>query len=276
MSDVYHQFDLPPDPWATLDIGTADAARIAGAVRGCAENHGILSIAGPRGAGKTRALWSALANIDAHIIEPLRLDRERLHLGDILTACVRDLSTETPRRAGEARSAQVRRLLRTSKQRVVLVIDDAHVLHHATLRGLKRLRELGQRGNRQRPALAVILAGQADATEAAPEVALRSGHISCAGLTRAEAEAVLTAAFGSVFEGNARVAMAGEPAARNWLDLRRLIDTCLAAALARGQQTVTGQVVGAVLEPHPARPARQAGTNRQRNIDDVLRRATAA
>lgn len=246
---IRQRFGVPVDPWRE-DVPTADALRIAALVRAAAASKLLVSITGERGAGKTRAVRAALQAMGGvQVVEPLRLDREKLHLGDVQAAIVRDLSSESPRRSGEARSGQVRRLLGAARGRVVLWIDDAHVLHHSTLRGLKRLRELTWRG--AGPLLGVVLTGQTDRVARVPEVGLRADWLGCAGLSAADADTAIRRAFTAgaldIVEPPARAALAAAPAARNWLDLDALIDACLLEAAGRGEDRVTPGTVAAVL-----------------------------
>ena len=190
------RFGLPPDPWgAAPTLDSADAIRAGHLVRAAVEARILVSIHGPRGAGKTHAVRAALAGRGVQLVEPLRLDRERLHLGDVQSALIRELGDgESPRHSGEARGGQTRRVLGAASARgaVVLWIDDAHVLHPSTLRGLKRLLEVRWQG--RGPLLGVILTGQADRTARVPEVGLRADRTALAGLTAAEAERAVHAA----------------------------------------------------------------------------------
>ena len=101
---IRKRFDLPPEPPG--DVDTSDAANTRHLVRAAVEAKCLVSITGERGAGKTRAVRAAFRGVGARLVEPLRLDRERLHLGDIQDAIVGQLSEERPRRSGEARSGQ--------------------------------------------------------------------------------------------------------------------------------------------------------------------------
>ena len=232
---IYRHFGLPADPWQG-HCETADAQRVGWAVEAALAGGALVAVAGPRGTGKTHALWRALAGHDCQVVEPLRLDRERMTIADITAAIVTQLSDETPRHSGEARAGQALRLLRAA-ERPALVIDEAHLLHHQTVRALKRLRELGGRGSRA-GLLPVALAGQADPTARVPEVALRTDLLTLSGLTRKEAAEALRQAMGGAFEAEAVAALAKSPAARNWLDLIRLADDCLALAQAEGAKRV--------------------------------------
>ena len=237
-------FGLPADPWASAPAAaTADAVRVGHLVRAAAESRALVSIVGPRGAGKTFAVRAACRGLDAAAVEPCRLDRDRLRIGDVATALVTALSDERPRHGGEARSAQVRRLLGRAGRPVLLVVDDAHALHASTLRALKRLRELSWRG--RSPLLGVVLAGQTDAAGAVPETGLRTSVLTTAGLARAEAEAAISAAVGPVCADGVAGRLAASPRARNWLDLARLVDECLVEAAALGETRITAAAVAA-------------------------------
>ena len=268
-------FKLPANPWAQLNLKTADSSRVQTMVRAAVETQELVSILGPRGSGKTRAVRRALAqHPGARTVEPLRLTRERLHMGDIETAIVRDLSDETPRRSGEARSHQVRRILGEAGQHapVVLVIDDAHVLHRQTVRALKRLREL--EWLRRSPLLGVVLIGQRDPTHAVDEVRLRSDRLWMEGLTEREAKRALEAALGSVVEPQAAGLVSKHSGARNWLGLIESAERCLAQAAAKGTRRVTVQVArdalgAAAEEAEEERPANG------RAVSDYLRGAAA-
>ena len=244
------RFGLPPDPWAGLSVTTLDGAQAGELIRAAVSARLMVSILGPRGSGKTRSLRAALEGQDVSLVEPLRLDRERLHMGDIQTALVRELSDERPLRSGEARSFQTRRVLGAASRNrpVVLTIDDAHLLHPSTLRGLKRLRELVWAG--MSPLLGIVLLGQRDRTEDVPEVALRSDVLRFSGLNSAEAGQALGQALNQnreVLDNNAAAALAASPRARNWLDLQALADECLAEAAARGEETITPEAAAVVL-----------------------------
>ena len=117
------------------------------------------------------------------------------------------------------------------------MINDAHVLHPTTLRALKRLRELSWRG--RSPLLTVVLLGQTDRAGAIPEVGLRTSTVTLAGLTAAEAETAVAAATGQALSAGVAAQLAAAPPARTWLDLQRLLDDCLAEAIARGESAGT-------------------------------------
>ncbi len=135
-------FKSSTEPWAGLQLDTADTQRVAAMVEAAVRHQAMVSVLGARGVGKTCAIRYALQRSpDVRVVEPLRLTRDKLHMGDIEIALVRDLSNESPKRSAETRSQQVQRVLGHSsiKQRIVLMIDDAHMVHGNTLRALKRL-----------------------------------------------------------------------------------------------------------------------------------------
>ena len=247
-------FGLAVDPWAKLELRTADAVRVEEMAVAAAEAQAMVSVLGSRGAGKTRAVRSALrGQANVKIVEPLRLERERLHMGDIETAIVRELSDEPARRSGEARSHQVRRILgpESQRSRIVLVLEDSHVLHHSTLKGLKRLRELAWVG--RAPLLGIVLVGQRDRTEKIPEVGLRSDSTTLAGLSRDEVVCALDrTGYSAVFADAALAKLSEHERARNWLDLQLLADACLGVARASGSKRVEAAHVATVIDgPQP-------------------------
>ena len=258
-------FKLPADPWAGWTCATADQTRVADLIKAAVAGDLFVSIIGQRGSGKTQAARHALAACGdgARVVEPLRLTRDKLHMGDIETALIVSLADESPRRSGEARSRQVRRILGSVSRarKVALFIDDAHVLHSQTLRALKRLRELSFAG--RAPLLSVILAAQRDKTASIPEVGLRADALSMGGLAKVEVEEALRAAGlldGAMTTDAARL-LAAAPAAGNWLDLRQLVDDCLFQAMAAGARQVDGVHVRAALRAAPAATAAPAAAD---------------
>jgi type II secretory pathway predicted ATPase ExeA len=80
-------------------------------------------------------------------------------LGTLITALFCDLSTDKePRipKQGELRERELRHLVRKRKKPIVLIVDEAHDLHHHTLTGLKRIIEMVADGDGK---LSVLLAG---------------------------------------------------------------------------------------------------------------------
>lgn len=241
-------FNLNLGLWGEFFHRTSDVLRVTTAVKAACEHQAFVSISGARGTGKTCAVRKALAQMEqVRLIEPLRLTRERLHLGDIEIAILRDLSDETPRRGAESRSHQVRRVVGTVSQKAfcVLLLDDAHLLHPATLKGLKRLRELTWLN--KSPLLGVVLTGQHDRAASISEVALRMDSIQMQGLTTREIKEALTALLRDKIEASALTLMAKTEQARNWLDLERLIDEALMLTQAQGLLKISKAIIQDVL-----------------------------
>ena len=255
-------FGLPPNPWNNARP-TADSTRVATLVGAAIQSQEFVSILGARGSGKTWAVRAALADHTVKVVEPLRLTRDKLHMGDIETALARELSDESPRRSGEARSYQVKRILGefSRTQPVVLVIDDAHVLHHQTLRALKRLREFSWL-NRS-PLLGIVLIGQHDKTRGIDEVRLRSDQLWLEGLSTKEIAAAVRSATGQLFDAAAVQAIANSGQGTNWLDLQAIVDACLVAAKAQGLARIDAQCVQGALKP-----AAQTGAHAMPRADD--------
>ena len=151
---------------------------------------------------------------------------------------------------------------------MVLWIDDAHLLHSSTLRGLKRLLEVRWQG--RGPLLGIVLSGQTDRTAAVPEVGLRSDRVRLAGLTRAEAGRGIRAALRDRCEPEAMAAIAESDAARNWLDLQALVDACLATAAGRGEERITVASVRTVLGTALATESRTPAPASDAAIADFL------
>ena len=268
------RFGVPLDPWAGHYLKTADAERAAALVGAAVAQQALVSIVGRSGSGKTRAVDQALAATKARVVEVQRLDRERLRLGDVTVALVRDLSEgrESPRHSGEARTGQVSRLLGHAAQRVVLVIDDAHELHRATLRGLKRLHELRWGGRRR--LLGILLVGETD-TAAVPSVDHRTAKLQFSGLSVAEAGVALRLAWSEVLHADALERLAAAEAARNWFALHDLLDQALLEAVSRGETSVSAAAAAAAI----GRVERQPGAATEQpaeTINDALERLETA
>jgi len=132
------------------------------------EPGSILLILGEVGIGKTIATIDALGEYETeghNIIYCRQPDKENLKIGVILNALIRHFG-ESPRKDIDARTEQLRRLLGRSWEtgkKTYLVIDEAHALHHSTLRALKRLLELPFA--RQIGLLSIILISQPEIYE---------------------------------------------------------------------------------------------------------------
>jgi type II secretory pathway predicted ATPase ExeA len=129
----------------------------------CASTISPSGLCGVVGSGKTvtlRRLQELLANDNrVAVSKSIAVEKSRATLGTLITALFCDLSTDKdPRipKQGEVRERALRNLVRKRKKPIVLIVDEAHDLHHHTLTGLKRLIEMVADGGGK---LCVLLAG---------------------------------------------------------------------------------------------------------------------
>jgi len=170
---------------------SADLKGVRNAMAECVRDLGWLAVVGPVGVGKSTSVRAALGEMrGVRVVEPVALDRERVRIGHILEAAIDDLcDNERPRQSMEARSRQWRRIVGTAgqRERIVLLIEEAHRLHRSTLVALKGVREIGWAG--RCPIVAVVLVGQVDLEarlRRTREVRLRVKRHTMSGLTKSE------------------------------------------------------------------------------------------
>lgn len=111
----------------------------------------LIVVSGLVGSGKThllRRIEDELARAGkVAVAKSLAVDKRRTSLSSLIKALFYDLSpgdraqVKIPKQA-ERRERDLRDLMRKGKRPVVLVVDEAHDLHHKTLTGLKRLMEV--------------------------------------------------------------------------------------------------------------------------------------
>lgn len=237
------------NPFSGPLMETADLLRIRKLLRMAVADRGLLCVSGERGIGKSVSVLNALEQMGARTVRVWSLDKKRLLIGDVEVALIHELSDEPPRRWKELRSLQLRRILGEASRRreVVLVIEEAHTLHHMTLRALKALRELAWMGKDN--LLTCVLIGQADALTrpGLSEVRLRGDTINMDGLTPAEAARYLDHTLNGVFDPQAVEGLSRSAEGRNFLDLQEAAIRSMAGAMAAGRDTVTGaDVAGAI------------------------------
>jgi len=126
------------------------------------EGH-IIAITGIVGSGKTitaRRIRKDLQKRNEVLVSTnLAVDKIRVNLGTLMFALFSDLITDKSDKIPtklEFRERQFMELIKRRKKPVALFIDEAHDLHHNTLKGLKRLQEIGQEAN---SLLAIVLIG---------------------------------------------------------------------------------------------------------------------
>lgn len=246
--ELFVNLGYKADPFKGQAFATGDGLRVKRILTMAVESRAMVSICGERGIGKTEAIKAALERLGTRQVTVTRGQKEKISIGDIESALVLDLAeSETPRRGGEARSRQVRRIVgeASSKkvdgrpQQIVLVIEEAHRLHSSTLRSLKTLREIQWMG--QSELFTVVLVGQSDpmARSGVSEVRLRTDCVRMHGLSADEAAGYLRVTLPRHFDEAASAAVAALPAARNYLELQAAAVELLNIALAEGREQVS-------------------------------------
>lgn len=229
------------DPFKGAAFETGDGLRVRRILTMAVESRAMVSICGERGIGKSAAIRAALEKLGVRQVAVTRGQKEKISIGDIENALVLDLSDESPRRGGEARSRQVRRIVgeASRKQQVVLVIEEAHRLHGSTLRSLKTLREIQWMGESE--LFTVVLVGQSDpmARAGVSEVRLRTDCVRMHGLSAGEAAGYVRSMLGKHFADEAVETLSELPSARNFLELQALTVELINLAMAEGREQVT-------------------------------------
>ncbi|WP_423229009.1 ExeA family protein [Sinorhizobium meliloti] len=118
----------------------------------CIPRTGLLVVlSGLVGSGKTHLLRRIEAELTkagkVALAKSLAVDKRRTSLPSLIEALFYDLSpgdraqVKIPKQA-ERRERDLRDIMKKGKRPIVLVVDEAHDLHHKTLTGLKRLMEV--------------------------------------------------------------------------------------------------------------------------------------
>ena len=233
-----HHFGLPENTF-NKHLATTDLANVGIVIKGALANRGICSIVGPSCVGKTDAVAAALPK-NVQRVEPQQSDKERMRIGTVEDELVCTLSNEVPKRSASFRSRQLRPILGEAAKNgpVVLVIEESHRLHYTTLLSLKTIHELQWTG--RRGLLTIILIGERDplAVPALRPLALRTESLVMTGPTVAEATAYIQGTVGKAWDDLAIAAAASAEFARNYLDLKRGLVSCMKQALAEGRKQV--------------------------------------
>lgn len=136
------------------------------AIMDAATNGGFMAIIGDSGAGKTvirkKCVEKLQREAKVNVISPDFINCELITSQSLLDAIIMDISSETPKRALEHKTRQVKRLLLERSNdgtQSVLIIEEAHVLHWETIRRLKRFYEMESGWKKL---LGIILLGQTE------------------------------------------------------------------------------------------------------------------
>ena len=234
------RFGFNHNPFKEVNLKTSDRTRMQRIVGLGIKGNEMVSVVGERGTGKSLAVKAGLKKSKARQVVVRSSDKSRLLISDIERAMILDLSEETPKRGGEIRARQLRRILgeASQKEKIVLTIEEAHRLHGMTLRALKTLREMDWMGEIE--LFAVVLIGQSDPMNKAgvSEVRLRSDTVHLQGLTVNEIENYVEKTVGRVFSSKAIKAISSLPESENYLDLQSILLRLMGRALAEGHEEV--------------------------------------
>lgn len=135
-------------------------------IKNAMQDKQMLAICGKIGSGKSVLLKQAVREIAllqdrTKFIYVRSLSKARLTIESIVNAILYDFEEPKIRRDFEARSRQVTRVLGTAhvtdKLNIVVIIDQAHLLHGNTIRALQELFELTF--NNVSPLLSIVLVG---------------------------------------------------------------------------------------------------------------------
>ena len=163
LAEVQDHFGFARDPQAAGFYETPYHRQFLRDLRAAIHAGKLIAFTGLVGSGKTLLLRQLQADLVAEkrvtVSKSLAVDKDRASLTTLITALFYDLSPEKDPRIpaqSEHRERALRDLVRKSKRPVVLFVDEAHDLHHKTLSGLKRLREVVADGD---GVLSIVLAG---------------------------------------------------------------------------------------------------------------------
>jgi Cdc6-like AAA superfamily ATPase len=116
-------------------------------VRETIERNGFSAVIGEKGTGKSHAMRQVIGKYEQKggfsVITITPMNEQVKNITQIMSAMIEDISGESPRRDVEARRRQLRRVLGDASSKIILSIDEAQDLHKSTLRGLKKIHELG-------------------------------------------------------------------------------------------------------------------------------------
>nr|WP_294563228.1 AAA family ATPase [uncultured Rhodopila sp.] len=163
-TEVLEFYGLTRSPRATGYYETEHHRQLLQDIKQAAYDGDLVALSGVIGSGKTvmlRRLQELLAKENRVLVsKSVAVEKTRVTLGTLITALFCDLSAAdkepTIPKQGELRERELRHLVRKRKKPIVLIVDEAHDLHHHTLTGLKRLIEMVADGGGK---LSVLLAG---------------------------------------------------------------------------------------------------------------------
>ncbi len=151
LADVQSSYGLVRPFQGAGNFETEHQRTIVREVCAAVQTGRLVVVSGLVGSGKThllRRVEDELARAGkVAVAKSLAVDKRRTSLPSLIEALFYDLSpgdralVKIPKQA-ERRERDLRDLMRKGRRPVVLVVDEAHDLHHKTLTGLKRLMEV--------------------------------------------------------------------------------------------------------------------------------------
>jgi type II secretory pathway predicted ATPase ExeA len=148
-TEVMEFYGLTRAPRSVGYYETAHHRQLLQDIKQAVYDSNLVALTGVVGAGKTatlRRLQEILAKESRVLVsKSVSVEKVRVTLGTLITALFCDLTTDKelkiPKQP-ELRERELRNLVLKRKKPVVLIVEEAHELHHYTLTGLKRLREM--------------------------------------------------------------------------------------------------------------------------------------
>ena len=162
-TEVMEFYGLTRAPRSVGYYETAHHRQLLQDIKQAVYDSNLVALTGVVGAGKTvtlRRLQEILAKESRVLVsKSVSVEKVRVTLGTLITALFCDLTTDKelkiPKQP-ELRERELRNLVLKRKKPVVLIVEEAHELHHYTLTGLKRLTEMIEDGGAK---LCVLLSG---------------------------------------------------------------------------------------------------------------------
>lgn len=259
-AEVMEFYGLTRSPRAVGYYETAHHRQLLQDIKQAVYDGDLVALCGVVGSGKTvtlRRLQELLAKDNRVVVaKSVSVEKSRATLGTLITALFCDLSPDKgPRipKQGEVRERALRALVRKRKKPIVLIVDEAHDLHHHTLTGLKRLIEMVADGGGK---LCVLLAGHPKLRNdlrnpTMEEIGYRTVVFSLEGVTGSQRE-YLRWLLGSCANGGVKVDDILDPAAVDLLAARLRtplqIEQHLTLALETGYQASEKPVTEAIAD----------------------------
>jgi type II secretory pathway predicted ATPase ExeA len=130
-----------------MNIRTSNFITAEKFIKETIERNGFSAVIGEKGTGKSHTMRQVIGAYEQKggysVITITPMDEKVKNITQIMSAMIEDISGESPRRDVESRRRQLRRILGDSHSKIILSIDESQDLHKSTLRGLKKIHELG-------------------------------------------------------------------------------------------------------------------------------------